>query len=235
MYADDLLFLSEDEEKTINAIWALNDWCQSHRMLVNASKSAILRFPFNALQPFPSAINIAGLPVTPSYKKQAWCWTSLSAAPHITAINKKIAFIIHRLTPLRHRKHTKLNINLFKIFVLPMYRLALSIFDNQSPLERLAFVRDIRKNLKRFLALPRNTSNDLVDQLLGDTLAILTHEMAVTREKVTAREHHRKPNLISIAKMPPDRLGIHHFPANISTLTQLMYSHKCRAHDYITQ
>ena len=45
---------------------------------------------------------------------------------HLKYINKKIGFMTTKLFPLRNLEITKLNMNLFKTFLMPQYRLCLA-------------------------------------------------------------------------------------------------------------
>ena len=71
--------------------------------------------------------DIEGIPNVDEYKYLGMMVNGqLDIKAHIQYINKKIMFITNRLTALRYADNLKLNINLFRIFILPLYRLSLS-------------------------------------------------------------------------------------------------------------
>jgi hypothetical protein len=50
----------------------------------------------------------------------------LNVNKHLKEINKRIGFITMKLYPIRNIDDLKLNINLFKVFIMPLYRLSLA-------------------------------------------------------------------------------------------------------------
>lgn len=62
---------------------------------------------------------------------------TLDVKSHLTACERKVNFITNKLTPIRLRYNTKLNLNLYKILVTPLYRLAYSSYDWLSPPDKV--------------------------------------------------------------------------------------------------
>ena len=92
-------------------------------MLTNPKKSGIMVFRSSELDDVQEN-NILGYPIVSSYKYLGMTVAKdLRLRQHVEVIQHKINFIKHRLSPIRFRKNTKMNLNLFKIFVLPLYRL----------------------------------------------------------------------------------------------------------------
>ena len=52
----------------------------------------------------------------------------LKLSDHYEAISQKISFVTYKLYGMRKREHLKLNINLFKVLIMPLYRLCFSIY-----------------------------------------------------------------------------------------------------------
>lgn len=84
-------------------------------------------------------------------------------------------------TPIRLKNSAELNANLYKIFILPLYRLSLINSTNE---DRTACETYVRKSFKRFMNWPINTNNILVerhadsvaDKALGAALQRARHE-----------------------------------------------------------
>ena len=58
--------------------------------------------------------------------------TRLNTRDHLDYIHPKISFLTNRLTPVRLKRDTKLNLNLFRVFVLPLYRLVANNYEKCS-------------------------------------------------------------------------------------------------------
>jgi len=90
-------------------------------MVPNPGKSGVMFFGGNA----PDRMDLHGYPVVRTYKHLGCTINnSLNTSDHLDTIQKKINFIRNRLTPVRTRAGARLNSNLFRVMVLPLYRLA---------------------------------------------------------------------------------------------------------------
>lgn len=56
----------------------------------------------------------------------------LSIEPHLKAILVKYNFIAYKLIGVRMKDNLKFNINMFKVFILPLYRLAYTLYARQN-------------------------------------------------------------------------------------------------------
>ena len=65
---------------------------------------------------------------------------------HLNYKDKKIKFITNKLTPVRLRDSPALNVNLFRIMVLPLYRFGYTYFPQLKTAKKDKFVRHINKN-----------------------------------------------------------------------------------------
>lgn len=82
-------------------------------------------------------------------------------------MERKIDFLICKLRALRLERDLKLNINLFKVFCMPLYRLSMLQTMATTETDRQHYLKSIRKKFRTFCFLPRNTPNDYVRVLLG--------------------------------------------------------------------
>ena len=112
----------------------------------------------------------------------------LKLSDHYEAISQKISFVTYKLYGMRKREHLKLNINLFKVLIMPLYRLCFSIYitKKQSDPEARDFLKKMRGRLKIFALIPMNTSNELLDLISGLTDSKL-QQYAATIEKNLAQ------------------------------------------------
>ena len=91
-------------------------------MITNTKKSGVM---FVKSKDAPITDNILGYPITNHYKYLgATVTNNLSMESHLKNTRNKATYVTHRLTPIRLKGNTKLNLNLYKIFILPLYRLA---------------------------------------------------------------------------------------------------------------
>lgn len=74
---------------------------------------------------FQIGVDYNGYPVIKSYKYLGLVLSNdLSAGEHLKIINQKFNFLSYKLSAIRKKDFLKLNLRLFKVFVMPMYRLA---------------------------------------------------------------------------------------------------------------
>jgi hypothetical protein len=73
------------------------------------------------------------------------------------------------MTSIRMKNKLKLNINLYRVFIMPLYRLAFTMerIKNKSANFNILELH-IKKTFKRFLSLPRSTPNKVIYRLLGN-------------------------------------------------------------------
>jgi hypothetical protein len=73
--------------------------------------------------------DIDGYPILQKYKYLGMDLDKdLCAKTHLRYINMKIGFITYKLSALRKMANIKLNINLFKTFIAPLYKLAGAVY-----------------------------------------------------------------------------------------------------------
>ena len=92
-------------------------------MNMNPKKSAIMKTG-KARNKCPKTKSIMEIPIVNEYKYLGGLLKNdLSIKSHISQVQRKIDFIRFRLSSIRWIKDMKLNINLFKVFCLPLYSL----------------------------------------------------------------------------------------------------------------
>ena len=74
---------------------------------------------------------------------------------------------------MRNRNNLRLNENMYRIFAMPLYRLALSSYSQLTPQDQASFIRDARKQQRKFLNVPRNTSTETINAIAGN----IEHEL----------------------------------------------------------
>jgi hypothetical protein len=145
-------------------------------MLINHKKSAIVAFNFGpALVPPASRF-----PVATSYHYLGlYLDNQLSIGHHLNNIARKVSYVTNQLTCIRLLKNAKLNNNLYKIIIMPLYRLAFSLFNKLKPPEQQQLILSIKRTYKLFMCFPINTSDKILNSLLGNTTTMLKYSQAL--------------------------------------------------------
>lgn len=76
--------------------------------------------------------------------------SKLSLKSHLKYISKKISFITYKLYGLRLLDNLKLSINLFKVFLMPLYRLAFTVYSEANVDVRKSLITHMKVRLKVF-------------------------------------------------------------------------------------
>ena len=116
----------------------VEEWSKDNQLLINKKKRGVM-----IMNKRRNRINaegqIEGYPIVLSYKYLDTVMdNSQSINHHITELNNKMHYLIRRLTPFRLNAGPKFNINMFKILVIPQYRLLASLWNEMSKTERIA-------------------------------------------------------------------------------------------------
>ena len=72
-----------------------------------------------------------------------------------------------KLTPVRTKHSLRQNATLFKMLVLPLYRLGVVNISFKGKAAINKYTIHMRKNLRRFCRIPYNTPNRIVDSICG--------------------------------------------------------------------
>ena len=157
-------------------------------MLINKNKSSIMPM----FKQLTTEQQIEGIPVSLQYKYLGGMidW-KLSIETHLENAGKKINFIRYKLTGLRLLHNTKLNVNLFKMFCMPQYKMAM-INAQLSQAEKNKLNKVIRNDFKKFCMIPMNTSNTVISKMIGNidlNMDMITTEFNI-KYKIRNEENH---------------------------------------------
>lgn len=129
MYADDVVIVGADDELE-TATEVLKQWSEERNMLINKAKSGILPIEGSRLS-VGGALN--GYPVVETYKYLGVMLSGrLDVKEHCKLINRKAAFISGRLFGVRLKDDLRTNMNLFKVLIMPSYRMAYTLYPRLS-------------------------------------------------------------------------------------------------------
>ena len=216
MYADDLAVVCSSVEEVRTAIRAVNQWAAVNNMLVNPSKSAVVQFGLNTRKPKEDTVD--GIPWKMEYQYLGGVVQSnRRTTEHSKKLNGKVGWITARLTPLRKLADLRLNLNLFKVFLTPMFHQAASlIFSTEK--DKARYNRHYKCALKRFMCMPRNMSDEVLKWITEDPATLLQNRVVVTVGRTAVRQGWTK----MVANIP--RINHHHLP---SLNDSLKHSHDC--------
>jgi hypothetical protein len=115
----------------------------------------------------PTDSVVRGYPVVTQYRYLGVVLQSdLSIDAHLKAIEAKVNFITYRTLLIRLKAQMKTNVNLFKCFIMPQYRLAFQIEKIRGRDTNLKkIVQHCKMRLKKFLLLPCSTSDAWVKRI----------------------------------------------------------------------
>jgi hypothetical protein len=164
-YADDLVILGDDDE-LLRAIGILERWATENNMIINKAKSGIL--PITGSR-FSREREVSNYPVVQEYKYLGLMLNGrLDLQEHCKLINKKAAYLSCRLHKLRFKDDTRINMNLFRVFLMPSYRMAYTAYDRLSERDKEKLKVHMRVWIKKFIRVPINTANHTLEIITGD-------------------------------------------------------------------
>jgi hypothetical protein len=138
---------------------------------------------------------------------------------------KKFNFIKWRLTGLRKINNLKLNINLFKILIMPQHRLAAATYHRQTQAISQYIQLQIRVQFKMFCNLPLNLANHTFELLFGGSVETVMEEF-IKRVGYRLDRHHNIQNKVQIK----GAVGITKYKKFTTRLTEMLfrlYTSKC--------
>ena len=106
-------------------------------MIINKKKSALLRIKEDAtkisetIQDYPTTTSYVYLGMRLNYK--------MDCKEHLRYIGKKITYLTWKLKIIRKKGNLKLNNNLFKTFIEPLYRLGYTMYEHAGKDEKKVF------------------------------------------------------------------------------------------------
>lgn len=112
----------------------------------------------------------------------------LDLREHLKLINKKAAFISYRLYGLRLKDDTRINMNFFRVFIMPSYRMAFTAYGHLNERDKEKLEVHMRVWIKKFIRVPINTANHTFRLIAGDLKEEVVQSIARTRAKLLERE-----------------------------------------------
>ena len=222
MYADDVVVIGGDLE-VVRAIQVIEEWSNDNNMTINKSKCGILPVTISR---FTTERDVNGYPVVESYKYLGLVMNGrLDLKEHCKLINKKAAFISSRLYGLRLKDDLRTNMNLFKVFIMPSYRMAFTLYDRQNEQDKAALERHMRVWAKKFIRIPINTAGHTFDLIAGDLRGTVEQSIRRTRKKLTERLAER---VVEGPEPEPPEKGLKYLPRNLSPMLRAIYGSRCR-------
>jgi hypothetical protein len=194
-------------------------------MVINKTKSGIL--PING-SAFRVGEVVDGYPVVASYRYLGLMLNGrLDLTEHKKLINRKAGFICHKLYGLRKRDDLRINVNLFKVFIMPSYRLAWTLYSRQSEEEKQSLLRHLRVWCKRFAMIPINTAGHTFDLIFGDIQGEIEKSLIRIRRRVAIREGDPPEEGPEPAE---PRKALKYLPRSLSKTLRSIYGSRCREH-----
>ena len=83
-------------------------------------------------------------------------------------INRKINYIIYQLKPIILRENFRLNSNLFRTMVMPLFRMGFILFEHLQDSQKNKFEIAIRKAFKKMNMLPQSTPTTIIYKIIGN-------------------------------------------------------------------
>lgn len=124
-------------------------------MTINRAKCGILCMKGNMKDR-----EIEGIPVVNSYKYLGFQLNKdFKAANHLSETARKVNAFTSMMYPIRRHDNLRINRNLFELYLLPNYRLAIPVYEFLDTPEKEKFVREIKTKWKRFCRLPITLAN----------------------------------------------------------------------------
>jgi hypothetical protein len=100
---------------------------QDKNMIINKNKSGVMYFK-RGIRPPDGVSEINGYPIVTKYKYLGMLIDEdLDYRAHLKSINGKISYLTERLTVFRRKLNLKFIVNLFSIFIKPLYRLGYTL------------------------------------------------------------------------------------------------------------
>lgn len=143
-------------------------------------------------------------------------------------MERKIGYVMHKLTPIRLLKDLRLNVNLFRIMCMPLYRMGLLTSLCTTNTERNWFFKAVRRRFKEFCYLPRCLPNRVVEMILGDVEG-MANEVAARAARHLQRDGHG-----FAVKVATGTSGyFKDVPSSLYSVLDLMYRSACNTHNRV--
>ncbi len=142
---------------------------------------------------------------------------------------KKITYIQYKLWHVISKQDIRLNINLYKMMVVPILNLCAQNIKYLNACHKLQITRSCRKIFKRFCRIPMNTPNKILNKMTLD--AQDTSEMMFNKARVKNEYRWNKKDIIrnlwSQNEKTNDDTKWKDYPKRTSELLTLQYGRIC--------
>lgn len=116
----------------------------------------------------------------------------------------------------------KFNVNLFKVFLMPSYKLCLALYTEGNSEERKMILQHLKGRIKVFCNIPFNTPNYILNKIFGDVRGTLEHLSNRSRWKL--EKHRLGDGEMSMEEERLDR-SVRHIPLKLPELLRTLYEH----------
>jgi len=170
-YADDLLVVCPTLNHLQKVIKAVRRWCDKNNFKLNEIKSGIVELlprkgPYRPM--FDDKDSIEGIPFTRKYKYLGtWISNKLTMDTQLNFIKQKTNFLTTKLYPLLREVSLSFRINLWEVFLKPLFDQLIHLFLDASKSNQDRANRLFKYSFKRFTLLAKSTPNRLISFLSG--------------------------------------------------------------------
>jgi hypothetical protein len=164
LYADDMIVFTNDKQECEKAIKLLEEKTQQLKMTINKEKSGIIRLHKKKPTKYKEVGETeGGYPIVESYTYLDTILDYLGRADlQINKIKVKVERTKACLYPLLKRRDLRLNLNLFKVFIEPLYRMSCSLYATMCETRKKELIVKYRKDIKSMALLPKSVANEVI-------------------------------------------------------------------------
>jgi len=234
-YADDLLIVCSSILQLNNVIRIVKQWCCKNNFKLNESKSGIVELlprkgPYRPQ--FKDGDSFQGISFTSKYRYLGtWITSKFKLGTQLDHIKRKTDFLAAKLFPLLHDVSLSLRINLWKVFIKPLFDqlIHLFLFDKAKSNQEKAN-RVMKYTFKRFTLLTKNTPDRIIYLLarfnLQDRAKYVCNRDENKWKDRLSLDKHQEPEVI--ASFPKFNAI---FPKELQTFINLSRS-LCKTHKF---
>jgi hypothetical protein len=159
----------------------------------------------------PSTKDICGVPIVAKYKYLGtYLDSKLTMNLQVETIERKSNFLFTKLYPYLSSATADARKDMWRTMVLPLFNALLILLHiEEAKTNSYKVLRLLIGTFKRFLMIPKNTSTELVYEMIGiDIPELVTRNAVNSEEKWEARKDRRPPNLVPKTEKPNYLRGI---------------------------
>lgn len=158
-----ILFTKNERERDI-ALDVVEKKTEELKMSINKDKSGIMRIHKVKSKKYKEEGETEkGYPVVQSYTYLGTDINYLGRADEQQAkINLKFERTKARMYPLLKKNDMRLNLNLFKVYIEPHYRMTSSLYATMCEGRKKELIKNYRKHVKSWCLIPKSVSNHVL-------------------------------------------------------------------------